>query len=92
VRRNWRGSVDSARWVSRRQRRHHIDKFEHDPIVPLSGTAGLQFGLQFTSVHHCPTRTDRARWSRLNRSERPRPELLMRLGSARWRGVNGSSC
>jgi len=41
---------------------------------------GLQFGLQFTTVQRRPRRIDHRHWSRLNRSERPRSELLMRLG------------
>jgi hypothetical protein len=44
------------------------------------GSRGLQFGLQFTAVQRHPGRTDRGSWSSLNRSGRPRSELLMRLG------------
>ena len=40
--------------------------------------AWLQFGLQFTTVPYRPERTGQRRWSSLNRSERLRPELLMR--------------
>jgi len=51
-------------------------------------SGGLQFGLQFTAVRHRPRQTDQWRWSRLNRSGRPRPELLMRFGFAPIRGSN----
>src|SRR5208282_5955209 len=44
-------------------------------------TERSQFGLQFTTVRFRPGRTDYGCWSRLNRSERPRPELLI------WRTV-----
>ena len=40
--------------------------------------AWLQFGLQFSIVRRRAGRTRQGRWSRLNRSEPPRPELLMR--------------
>ena len=40
--------------------------------------AWLQFGLQFTTLPCRPERTGQRRWSSLNRSERSRPELLMR--------------
>ena len=43
--------------------------------------AWLQFGLQFTTVPCRPERTGQRRWSSLNRSERPRAELLMLLRS-----------
>ena len=46
----------------------------------MSDWAGLQFGLQFNAVRRRPQRTDRGRWSSLNRSGRPRSEQLMRLG------------
>jgi hypothetical protein len=42
---------------------------------------GLQFGLQFTVVQYHPGRIGQGHWSRLNQPERPRPELLMRLGA-----------
>src|SRR6266567_2020005 len=44
-------------------------------------TKRLQFGLQFITVRCRPGKTDHGCWSRLNRSDRPRPELLMLLGS-----------
>jgi hypothetical protein len=37
-------------------------------------------GLQFSIVRHRAGRTAKRRWFRLNRSELPRPELLIRLG------------
>jgi len=36
----------------------------------------LQFGLQFTTVRRGPPKTGQRRWSSLNRSGPPRPELL----------------
>jgi hypothetical protein len=45
----------------------------------------LQFGLQFTTVRQCPGTTGQRRWSGLNLSGRPRPELLM------WRTVQHGS-
>jgi hypothetical protein len=51
--------------------------------------AGLQFGLQFTSVRRRSQRTDHRRWSSLNQSEQPRPELLMRLGARDRRRSRG---
>jgi hypothetical protein len=53
--------------------------------------AGLQFGLQFTGVQSHPGRTG-GRWSSLNRSERSRPELLMRLEFAPFRGSDPRAC
>lgn len=54
-------------------------------IIPLRGgrrTVGgrLQFGLRFDTVRCRLGRTDRERWSSLNRFGQLRPELLMRLG------------
>jgi len=43
---------------------------------------GLQFGLQFSTARGRPGRTNHGCWSSLNRSGRPRSELLMRLGLA----------
>jgi hypothetical protein len=48
------------------------------------GGARLQFVLQFNTVWHRPGTTDRRRWPSLNRSGRPRSELLMRLGTGTW--------
>jgi hypothetical protein len=63
-----------------------------DPIQPLRMAAiyevrlrpqrsiRVQFGLQLTGVQDGPGWTAHRRWSSLNQSGRPRPELLMRLG------------
>ena len=48
----------------------------------VTRAAELQFQLQFTAVQEGPRGTGQERWSRLNRSGRPRPELLMRLVNA----------
>ena len=50
----------------------------YDP--PYKLVLGVAVGLQFTTVRCRPEKTGQGRWSSLNRSERPRPELLMRLG------------
>jgi hypothetical protein len=44
--------------------------------------AGLQFGLQSEAVQRRPEETGQRRWSSLNRSGQPCPELLMRLVNA----------
>src|SRR5205814_6250624 len=44
------------------------------------GPPELQFQLQFTAVQEGSRGTGQRDWSRLNRSGRLRPELLMRLG------------
>src|SRR5262249_30015122 len=44
------------------------------------GRQSLQFKLQFTAVQEGPRGTSQGGRSRVNRSGRPRPELLMRLG------------
>jgi hypothetical protein len=54
--------------------------------VSCGPPSGLQFRLQFTAVQSRPGRTGQACWSSLNRSERPRPELLMRLGNGSHAG------
>jgi hypothetical protein len=53
------------------------------PPLPPGLTTGprLQFGWQFTRVRRRPGETGQRRWSSLNESGQPRPELLMRLGS-----------
>ncbi len=55
--------------------------FHDNQELDIHRLSGLQFGLQFIAVQPRPGKTDQRRWSSLNRSERPRPELLMRLGS-----------
>jgi len=50
--------------------------------LPKPGSPRLQSGLQFTTVRCRPGKTDQRRWSSLNRSGQPRPELLMRMGLA----------
>ena len=40
----------------------------------------MQFGLQSNAVRRGTGRTDRVRWSSMNESGPPRPELLMRVG------------
>ena len=51
------------------------------------GLPELQFQLQFTAVQRRPGKIARRHWSSLDRSGRPRPELLMRLGSPGLRKV-----
>jgi hypothetical protein len=50
-------------------------------IQPARLTAESQFQLQFTAVQEGSRGTDQEHWSRLNRSGRPRSQLLMRLDS-----------
>ena len=52
------------------------------------GLPELQFELQFPAVQEGSRGTNQGRGSRLNGSGRPRPELLMRLGFAPFRGSN----
>ena len=52
----------------------------------------MQFGLQFSTVQGRTARTDHGDWSSLNRSGRPRPELLMRLGFTTDADVCSNRC
>jgi len=83
---------DSRSLVARRAKMPQISVLAGRPrIVDETSQAvspGLQFGLQFTTVQCRSGRTVRRRWSSLNRSELPRPELLMRLGFTPFRGSN----
>src|SRR5207247_11198613 len=57
-------------------RRSPAGQARHSPGRLLAqDPEGLQFGLQFTAGRRGPGRTDRGRWSSLNRSGRSRSEL-----------------
>ena len=58
-------------------------KYKSGPMGHMPRVRRLQFGLQFEAVPGRPLKTCEACWSRLDRSGRVRPELLMRLGQAK---------
>jgi len=88
-------SGDSRSLVARRAKMPQISVSARRPQIAdetsQADSLRLQFGLQFSTVQGSPGRTDHGRWSSLNRSGRPRSELLMRRTTSRMKATSSTA-